>query len=894
MFIVLVMNDVLSFCAVSRNIMAETKVMKTTGCDHWISDPSPERMKLLPCLHLICSTCLKIIAKFTSPGEKVLCSYCNVAFSIHTDINILPDNCFGKRLVRINWLCCPDSANDQCGSCPDHSVRNPIVQYCLDCDEYACEGCIGFHRKRKHQIFQRSDRKDMARLPRFEAMYCETHEGEKETLYCEACKVSMCVKCYEDRHSTHEVRSIPNVAKEARYQIDTDMGKIDGRIKSGKQFLTRIADEGGSFDMQVKEITAKILQKQENIEEVVSTHAAKLQNQLNQIKDKRLKEIKNIKLETERHLALLEQSEKFMRDILEKSVPADLPRCVKAFSGWMENLEKKRLANEEDRWRTVYVKLTPSDDRPMTREGNAFGKLKCSMVKDSASNEKLSGGEGQGGRTGREGGEERGEDASPNTRHGHELNMECGNGIFRNGSKFEVTGNDISSVLMKKDDHVQNGCDNEVHPPCGLNNEILLDHNRKNGATLLENEQCAAILHQMHMDESFNNKAEECQTHSHTRSLVHVHQNEVQQSKFIKNDLTEEQNKEREEPHDIQNADHVEEKQEPETEAMTEDAENTDMKHESKNTTATEEGGEFEQKNEQINDTQKEEGVELEQKNEQTNDTQMEEGGELEQKNEQTNDTQKEEGGELEQKNEQTNDTQKEEGGELEQKNEHANDTQKEEVGELEQKNEQTNDTQKEEGGVLEQKNEHANDTQKEEVGELEQKNEQTNDTQKEEGGELEQQNEQTNDTQKEEGGGFEQKNEQIHDTQKEEGGELEQKNEQTNETQKEEGGELEQQNEQTNDTQKEEGGELEQKNEQTNDTQKEEGGEFEQKNEQIHDTQKEEGVELEQKNEHANDTQKEEVGELEQKNEQTNDTQKEEGGELEQQNEQTNDTQKE
>ncbi|NXK80849.1 TRI45 protein, partial [Amazona guildingii] len=169
-------------------------------CDEpWVSP------RLLPCLHSLCSPCLRRLGTLAEPGRaasrSVLCPVCDAEVS-------LPPGGVGQ--LTPDYLAL--SGGRAAASC-DLCVDGAAVRRCLTCGADLCHFCCQAHRRQKktasHTVTELENSKDCSQAGK--PLLCPSHPTEELRLFCQQCDQPVCQQCVVGRHRQHPCDFTGNV-----------------------------------------------------------------------------------------------------------------------------------------------------------------------------------------------------------------------------------------------------------------------------------------------------------------------------------------------------------------------------------------------------------------------------------------------------------------------------------------------------------------------------------------------------------------------------------------------------------------------------------------------------------------------------------------------------------
>ena len=303
-------------------------------CTDVFNDP-----RVLPCIHTFCLKCIQGWSKDKRPGDKLECPLCRKDCCIPEEGLVgLPRNFFVEKMLRIRDLTSVKEQSTLCDICTYRADSgatkiNSATTYCLECQENLCNSCATAHRKQKmsrdHKVLQIGDKVKAEDLyAQYPAASCEKHANETLKIYCNECRLVICMMCYIKDHNSHRCADVSEVVDEFQQQLTSDADSVVSGMDRCKQMLQALDGEKKRFNEQISTTELEIREKAKHLKDLIEKHKQSLLTELMSIKDKREKEMKVAYDEVKRHLAAMESYKKYVREIQEKGSPCDIARAA--------------------------------------------------------------------------------------------------------------------------------------------------------------------------------------------------------------------------------------------------------------------------------------------------------------------------------------------------------------------------------------------------------------------------------------------------------------------------------------------------------------------------------------------------------------------------------------
>jgi len=252
----------------------------------------------------------------------------------------LPKNFFVEKMVRIRELLTKAEVQSiLCDTCTYRAEEskatkiNSATYYCLNCQENLCKSCGTAHQKQKmsrdHKLLQIGDKVKPEELyAQYPPANCDKHTEETLKIYCNDCKLVICMMCYIKDHNTHKCSDINEVADKLQMQLMNDADSVTIGVDRCKQMLLNLSYEKKRFDEEIHKTDLKIRQRANQLKDMIEEQKQSLLRELMSVKAKRNKEMKAAYEAIERHAVAMESFRKYVCEIREKGTPCDIARSA--------------------------------------------------------------------------------------------------------------------------------------------------------------------------------------------------------------------------------------------------------------------------------------------------------------------------------------------------------------------------------------------------------------------------------------------------------------------------------------------------------------------------------------------------------------------------------------
>ena len=260
---VLITNAAMSDKIVVETLQKVEDQLTCAVCLNCYTDP-----RVLPCLHVFCQECLKLIVKTDNESNYVSCPSCRrvarltgagtadlvPAFHIHHLFDIQ------DALKKAGTI-----EKSQCEKCQQHLA----TAFCRNCGQYVCDQCVKTHKLwselTSHEVVSiHRVQDDAAKLVpvKKKALLCSRHANKDLELYCETCAELICHNCTVQQHKEHSYDLVTDV-------FSTHKEAIEAKLAPLKDMLDKVNRALLTFDVTMESIVTQQKAIGTDIEETI-------------------------------------------------------------------------------------------------------------------------------------------------------------------------------------------------------------------------------------------------------------------------------------------------------------------------------------------------------------------------------------------------------------------------------------------------------------------------------------------------------------------------------------------------------------------------------------------------------------------------------------------------
>jgi len=190
---------------------------------------------------------------------------------------------------------------------------------------------------------------------------CDHHKSEEIKVFCQECRVAICVMCFIKSHKTHECSDIEEVSDNLRGLVVIDTDKVTKCLKKTEELLPRIEKEKNDVIKHLADVEDEINTSAEKLIAAIQRDREKLISEVGSIRLKRVKQLETVKQEVEQHIMALESFKRYSETLLSSGTACDVTRSANSLHDRADELMKFDVISHVDSsLPPVNVTFTPS------------------------------------------------------------------------------------------------------------------------------------------------------------------------------------------------------------------------------------------------------------------------------------------------------------------------------------------------------------------------------------------------------------------------------------------------------------------------------------------------------------------------------------------------------
>nr|XP_054774094.1 E3 ubiquitin-protein ligase TRIM71-like [Lytechinus pictus] len=181
---------------------------------------------ILTCGHTFCRKCLKKYDLTHQDIDHMVCPLCR-------EITKLSANRVDDLRLNVSINGCVDDYHTKCGGmnyvlelnlkCTACKFQEDAVSFCRTCNNYMCDKCLQCHQRLSlfegHEIVSMEDVIEGKVSIGHQCEKCSIHKQENKDMFCDDCKVRVCLRCVVVGHKVHNIKNQSDFEHELRRKV---------------------------------------------------------------------------------------------------------------------------------------------------------------------------------------------------------------------------------------------------------------------------------------------------------------------------------------------------------------------------------------------------------------------------------------------------------------------------------------------------------------------------------------------------------------------------------------------------------------------------------------------------------------------------------------------------
>jgi RING-type zinc-finger/B-box zinc finger len=327
----------------------------------------------LPCVHTFCMQCIAGYGHDKQPGDQMPCPVCSKEFTIpaETSLSGLAKNSFIEKLLQIAQILNSDEAAE-CEACENQTRRDSDIKgaskYCVECHQKLCDPCAKVHENfkmlRGHKLISLQDLKGLQGKELFRTSLptvCQKHKDQTLTIFCNGCKMAVCLICQTTSHKKHDCSDIDDVIGNFRKQMTNDVDSLTAGIEKLEGVLRYVEQLKEDLHKYTSETEDAILHKADELQKRIEENKQVLISELGTKKRDVMKKLDTLSDDITRQIPLIANLKKYTGELSNKGSAGDVAREIGVLRDRTEELLNiDRIEWTRNHMESLNVSLTTS------------------------------------------------------------------------------------------------------------------------------------------------------------------------------------------------------------------------------------------------------------------------------------------------------------------------------------------------------------------------------------------------------------------------------------------------------------------------------------------------------------------------------------------------------
>jgi len=265
---------------------------------------------------------------------------CRNEFTIPDDgLSVTQKNFFMENLLHVRMFSGGQEAQHiPCDVCSSDEASagetvKPASMHCVQCQQNYCEQCSLHHRKMRScsnhtQVHIGNKSISAEQISKISPAMCEKHKSEEIKVFCQECRVAICMMCFIKSHKTHDCVDIEEVSDNLRGLVVSDRDKVTNCLKKTEELLSRLEKEKNDVIKHLAGIEDEINTAADKLIAAIQRDKVKLLSEVGSIRVKRVNPLDTVKQEVEQRMTALESFRRYSETLLSSGTASDVTRSA--------------------------------------------------------------------------------------------------------------------------------------------------------------------------------------------------------------------------------------------------------------------------------------------------------------------------------------------------------------------------------------------------------------------------------------------------------------------------------------------------------------------------------------------------------------------------------------
>ncbi|XP_063969202.1 E3 ubiquitin-protein ligase TRIM45-like [Lytechinus pictus] len=267
---------------------------------------------ILRCGHTFCRKCLKKYDLTHQDIDHMVCPLCREITKLSANrvddlrLNVSINGFVDDYHAKCGGM---NAVLEMCTKCTGCKFQQDAVSFCITCNNYICDKCLQSHQCmtlfEDHEIVSVEDVIEGKVSIGHQFEKCSIHKQENKDMFCDDCKVRVCLRCVVVGHKVHNIknqsdfehelrRKVTELAKQCaakKAELEKNIQNIELQRHEVHTAMQKLLDDvSQAYSIKVKELEGNLQDLIEQINELKRS----FEDDLNILKSKDRQRIKSI------------------------------------------------------------------------------------------------------------------------------------------------------------------------------------------------------------------------------------------------------------------------------------------------------------------------------------------------------------------------------------------------------------------------------------------------------------------------------------------------------------------------------------------------------------------------------------------------------------------------
>jgi hypothetical protein len=219
---------------------------------------------------------------------------------------------------------------DVCSEDGDEAGYVPAAtMYCTSCGQKLCTQCSKPHKRipgGAHQVVAITNEAGEF-IPVSQARFCNQHIGNRLDLFCNDCRINVCLVCVVSKHRTHEYSDVEDLSKQFSKVVESDVEQLLDRENSILKDISRMNSQEKEFFDSLQDIERTMQENATKVKKYIDVLVQQWLENVTKHKTEASKTIAVAKNELEVASLGVQSFTRYTQELLKSGQPCDITQA---------------------------------------------------------------------------------------------------------------------------------------------------------------------------------------------------------------------------------------------------------------------------------------------------------------------------------------------------------------------------------------------------------------------------------------------------------------------------------------------------------------------------------------------------------------------------------------